>query len=245
MSSITPPSLVGHQAVLDLARREPGDVVGRDALEPGERVGPVEREPAHVADVEQPDALADGLVLLDDRRVLDGHRPAAELDEPAAVGLVPGVQRGLQERLAGHRAVPWRPRERSFGSATIVASRGPARQLSLDRGPSGDHLLATFRQNLTGRLCHPTQGIRDQEQLTTRDSSHVPDDVGILDRGGARTIWPYSRDIVPILISLRPIVGDRVSGDHFPEHFRVRHSFHGDPTQNLVLVVRQSVAEIR
>ena len=55
--------------------------------------GPVERQPAHVADVEQPDPLADRLVLLDDRRVLDGHRPAAELDEPAAVGLVPVVQR--------------------------------------------------------------------------------------------------------------------------------------------------------
>ena len=46
------------------------------------------------------------LVLLDDRGVLDGHRPPGELDEPGAVGLVPRVERGLGKGIDGHRAVP-------------------------------------------------------------------------------------------------------------------------------------------
>ena len=87
MSSITPPSLVGDQAVLDLVSASRRHLVGGDSLEPVEDARPVERQPAHVADVEKPDPLPHRLVLFDDGRVLDGHRPAAELDEPAAVRL--------------------------------------------------------------------------------------------------------------------------------------------------------------
>ena len=53
-----------------------------------------------------PTRCADRLVLLDDRRVLHGHRPAAELDDPAAVGLVPVVERGLEQGRFGHGAIP-------------------------------------------------------------------------------------------------------------------------------------------
>ena len=85
MSSITPPVCVGDQAVLDLVVGQGRHAVGGHPLEPVENAGPVESQPPHVADVEQADALPDCLVLFHDRRVLDGHRPAAELDEPAAV----------------------------------------------------------------------------------------------------------------------------------------------------------------
>ena len=43
-----------------------------------------------------PDAASDGLVLLDDRRVLNGHQPAAELDEPSPVTSVPLEKGRLQ-----------------------------------------------------------------------------------------------------------------------------------------------------
>ena len=46
-----------------------------------ERAGPVHLELAHVRDVEEPDALAHGAVLLEDARVLDRHLPAAEVDQ--------------------------------------------------------------------------------------------------------------------------------------------------------------------
>ncbi len=83
--------VIDHQAVLDLLGIEPRDLVGGGAFQPGLGVGPLEAEPAHVADVEEPGPLADGLVLLRDRRVLHRHRPAAELHHPAAVRDVPGV----------------------------------------------------------------------------------------------------------------------------------------------------------
>ena len=78
------------------ANRQPGDVVGRDAFEPVENTGPVESQPAHVADVEKPHPLADRLVLVDDGRVLDGHRPAAELDKAPAICLMPCIERSLE-----------------------------------------------------------------------------------------------------------------------------------------------------
>jgi hypothetical protein len=37
-----------------------------------------------MADVEEAGALADGAVFFEDATVLDGHLPAAELDEPRA-----------------------------------------------------------------------------------------------------------------------------------------------------------------
>ncbi len=47
-------------------------------------LGALDVELAHVRQVEQPDPLADGPVLLDDRAVLDRHQPAAEFDQPRA-----------------------------------------------------------------------------------------------------------------------------------------------------------------
>ena len=53
--------LVADQAVADLEVLHRGGVVGVDVLDQVERVRPAEREPAHVADVEQPGGGADGL----------------------------------------------------------------------------------------------------------------------------------------------------------------------------------------
>jgi hypothetical protein len=114
--------VAGHQAVLDLADAEAGDVIRRGAFQQGQGAGALDQEPSHVADVEEPDALADGLVLLQDRGILHGHRPAAELDETAAVAAVPGVERGLQRGRIGHRV--GLSAGRAGGVAAAARSRG-------------------------------------------------------------------------------------------------------------------------
>src|SRR5262249_51816320 len=53
---------------------------------------------AHVADVEEPDAVADRVVFLDDAGVLDGHVPAAEVDHFGPEGAMDGVERSGTER---------------------------------------------------------------------------------------------------------------------------------------------------
>ena len=77
--------VVGDERIPDLARFELGDVVGEQVVEKAARIGPAELDPAHVSDIEQADGLPHRLMLLDDRRVLDGHFPAGEVDHPAAV----------------------------------------------------------------------------------------------------------------------------------------------------------------
>ena len=51
------------------------EIVGRRAFD---------EDFSHVAHIEQADRLADGHVFLDDARVLEGHLPAAELNEACA-----------------------------------------------------------------------------------------------------------------------------------------------------------------
>ena len=50
---------------------------------------------AHVRQVEQADALAHRAVLIEDARVLDGHLPAGEVDEPATERAVTFYEGGL------------------------------------------------------------------------------------------------------------------------------------------------------
>ena len=80
--------VVHERALLRQERRvvrapvgELADVVGSHALKVSRRAASRHLELAHVRDVEDPDALAHGLVLLEDAGVLDGHLPAAEIDQ--------------------------------------------------------------------------------------------------------------------------------------------------------------------
>ena len=107
--------LVGDDRVLRLADLERGRVVGEDALQEGQGVGPADQEPAHVGDVEQAGLPAGGEVLGDDAAgVVDGHLPAGEVDHPPGGRQVLVVQDGaLQVSHAGHPPpVAWRPSPR-------------------------------------------------------------------------------------------------------------------------------------
>ena len=107
-----------------LADREPGRVVARDVLDGLERVAAGDLDLAHVADVEEARARPDGLMLVDDAGVFDGHVPAAVLDHAGAERPVARVERGLPER-AGERLrhslgrVPARPRQPHARLASI------------------------------------------------------------------------------------------------------------------------------
>ena len=83
---------------MGLADGEPGGVVARDVLDCREGVAARNLDLAHVADIEQPAAGPDGLMLVDDPRVLDGHVPTAVLDHAGAERSVTRVERGLSER---------------------------------------------------------------------------------------------------------------------------------------------------
>ena len=89
--------LVANERVAHLPGRHVVDAAGEHRIEKRGGVGAVDDQPAHVRDVEQPDGPPRGLVLVDDRPVLHGHRPAGEVDHPAAVGDVPVVQRRAVE----------------------------------------------------------------------------------------------------------------------------------------------------
>jgi hypothetical protein len=81
-----------------LAELECRDVVRQQPVEQATGVRSGESQTSHMSDVKQPGASPDGVMLVRDRRVLDRHVPAGEVDEPGAVGGVPIVEdRGVHE----------------------------------------------------------------------------------------------------------------------------------------------------
>ena len=103
-----------------LAGRELADVVGQNAIQKGRRAGAADGHFAHVRDVEDAGGVADGQMFVGDAGVLDGHFPAAELDEFAAELLVRGVEGGAFEhddrlQVAGCKFKPAMPRTWRIG----------------------------------------------------------------------------------------------------------------------------------
>jgi hypothetical protein len=80
---MTVPFSVEVEGVAALARGDLVDVDREDLLEEGAAVAALDPDAAHVGEVEEADAGADGRMLVDDARVLDGHLPAVEVDHPA------------------------------------------------------------------------------------------------------------------------------------------------------------------
>src|SRR5512135_3463167 len=126
-------------------------------------------------------------MLLDDRGILDGHRPAAELDEPGAVRLVPREEGSPERGVAGHGAVPSRWGEASNGRR-IVARPGshdnrPAARPSREARPDIPSLSRKPRADLRSRLDvggwsvappRPFDDLEEQAKPGSAPSSHVP-----------------------------------------------------------------------
>src|SRR5580700_1282903 len=93
--------LVEQSGVLDLARLEAAGGVGGDEIGELKRLRAGDVDLAHVADIEDSDALADSEVLLDQRGILDGHVPTAEVHHFGASGAMDGVEAGGFERRSG------------------------------------------------------------------------------------------------------------------------------------------------
>ena len=84
--------LVEHGRVERLAgNRELGDIVGDQAGQEGAAVRSDDIDRAHVRYVEHAAVVADRVVLLDLRTVVDRHVPAAEIDHPGIHRAVSGV----------------------------------------------------------------------------------------------------------------------------------------------------------
>ena len=81
--------------VLRLSDGELRRVVGRDALDRGERVLAGDLDLAHMADVEDSSAVADGGMFVREAAVLDRHVPSAERDHSGARHAVTGIERRL------------------------------------------------------------------------------------------------------------------------------------------------------
>lgn len=118
-------ALVEHQGVMAVAWGEGEEVVGEEGIEPPGGGFATDDELAHVGDVEDPAVVADGVVFLEDRLVLDGHVPAGEGDEAGAEGEVGAFQRAVFEvgRHAAERGVRARacqPARRGGGSARML-----------------------------------------------------------------------------------------------------------------------------
>ena len=91
-------ALVGEDVIAGLARFHVRDAVDRQRLGPFADVPAVQFELTHVREVEEPGALAHGVVLGQDARVLDRHLEAAERHHARPKREMRVVERGTAKR---------------------------------------------------------------------------------------------------------------------------------------------------
>src|SRR5947199_3990362 len=128
---------IEEPGVLRAAVHELRNVVARSALQKRERVRTLDGELAHVRDVEQPDALADGGMLFEDPRELHRQLPPAEINHLPAKLMLDAIQGSfLQVRsVVRHSQPPGRdvnlaramPRVQRGGFALTVPLSAPPR----------------------------------------------------------------------------------------------------------------------
>ena len=85
--------LVEQAGVVRLSDLQLGHGVGGGKVDEFGRFRSADLDLAHMADIEEADGFADGVVLVDQARVLNGHVPAAEVDHFGTTGTVDVVQR--------------------------------------------------------------------------------------------------------------------------------------------------------
>ena len=98
-----PAVLVEQPGVVRLAGLQLVDGVGGDEIGELGGFGAVDFDLAHVADIEDADGAAHGVVLIDDAGVLDGHVPPAEIHHLGSQGAMNGIERsGFERGRGGH-----------------------------------------------------------------------------------------------------------------------------------------------
>ena len=96
--------LVEQARILDLAGLEAAGGVGGDVIGQPQRLRAGDVDLAHVADIENTHAAAHGEVFFDQRGILHGHVPAAEIHHFGAHRAMGGVQAGgFQGGRGGHQ----------------------------------------------------------------------------------------------------------------------------------------------
>ena len=88
-----PAVFVKQPGVVHLSGLELADGVGGNKIDQPLRLRPADFDLAHMADVEQPDRCAHGLVFVHDSRILDRHIPPAEIDHPGLQPAMDGIKR--------------------------------------------------------------------------------------------------------------------------------------------------------
>ena len=78
-----PALVVGHEGIADLAQFHVGHAASEQFGQEHGRTRPFEPQPAHVGNIRDGHGVAGDRMFLDDRRILDRHGPAREVDHPA------------------------------------------------------------------------------------------------------------------------------------------------------------------
>ncbi len=113
---------VAHHRILGGADGDLRDIVGGDILQKPDGAWTGDRDPAHVAHVKKTRLAADGVILVDDPTVLDGHLPSRKVDQ-----LGPGFAMLCDERrlLHGGATGPRAIRRRKSTSHSGESRRRP------------------------------------------------------------------------------------------------------------------------
>lgn len=87
--------MVTHQGIPHLANLHVRNTASEQAVEQGTGTVSIKPQATHVRDIKDGDTLPRGLVFVHDRRVLNRHLPASEIDHPRTLLLVPGIECSL------------------------------------------------------------------------------------------------------------------------------------------------------
>lgn len=88
-------AFIQQKSVLAFANGDLFDVVGEEMVQPRFGLRATDEKFAHVRNIKDADCVANGVVLVHNRVVLDGHHPAAEFDHFSAEANVFVVERGF------------------------------------------------------------------------------------------------------------------------------------------------------
>ncbi len=91
--------LVADHRVLRLHGPQRSEIVRRHALKERFRAGAGDDNPPHMADIEETDLASNGVILIHNAGVVDGHFPTREVDQLRPGGAMLCDERGMLHRM--------------------------------------------------------------------------------------------------------------------------------------------------